>query len=161
MSATKAPSITISAIGNGRKVILNQIGLPALLIFHGRNTASAARDINGPIRDIYPSASELFIASITDLHIAPRMLRGVVEAFIRDAYEEAVQELPEGWSPRDYLLLLPDWDGKITKYFGFDNTDRQAGLAVLDSQANLLGTYQGRNLVDNALELLKKLNLQE
>jgi hypothetical protein len=161
MPAIKVPPVTISAIGNGRKVTLNKIGLPALLIFHGRNTAEAAREINGPVRDKYPEASDLFVASITDLHIAPRLLRGVVEAFIKDAYEEAVKELPNGWTPRDYLLLLPDWDGKITKAFGFDNTDKQAGLAALDRQGNVVGIYQGKDLVINALALLEKIDDSE
>ncbi len=83
------------------------------------------------------------------------MLRGVVEAFISDAYEEASQELPEGWTARDYLLILPDWDGKVTRAFGLSHTDRNAGVAVVDSQGDIVGVYQGRDLVVQAQSLLE------
>jgi hypothetical protein len=159
MPEFKTPAITLTAIGTGRKVTLNKIGAPALLIFHGRNTANASKNINGPVRERYPDASNLLVASIMDLHIAPRLLRGVVEAFIRDAFEEASKELPNGWTARDYLILLPDWDGRLTKNFGFKDPDKIVGLVVLDSQAKVVGVYQGKDLVAQALAMLEKVKL--
>jgi len=156
MTDINPPAVTMTAIGNGRKITLNRIGLPALLIFHGRNTSEAVRSVNGPVRDEYPSAEQLLVISIADLHVVPGLLRGVVQAFIKDAYEEAIQELPQGWEPIDYLLILPDWDGKVTKAFQMKNTDGKAGLAVLDGNAKVLGTYQGDNLANQALKLLEK-----
>ncbi len=154
----KAPGITLTAIGSGRRITLNQIDSPAVLLFHGRNTAEASKSVNGPLRDRYPEASALLIASIMDLHIAPKLLRGMVESFIKDAYEEACQELPAKWPARDYLLLLPDWDGKITKAFGFSDTDKTAGVAVLNANAELVGIYQGKDLVAQTLALLDKIS---
>ena len=78
-----------------------------------------------------------------------------------DAYEEASQELPEGWKPYDYLLILPDWDGKITRAVGFNNTDRTAGVVVLDSQGNIAGVYQGKDLVGQSLALLEKIGMEK
>ncbi len=155
MTNQKAPAFTLTSIGSGRKVSLNKIGVPALLIFHGRQTSEAARTVNGPVRDRYPDPSNLLVASVADLHSVPRLLRGVVEAFISDAYEEASQELPEGWTARDYLLILPDWDGKVTRAFGLSHTDRIAGVAVVDSQGDIVGVYQGRDLVVQAQSLLE------
>ena len=160
MTIEKIPSVTLTSIGSGRKVKLDSIGVPAVLIFHGRNTSDAVRAVNGPVRDRYPGASSLLVASVADLHSAPRLLRGVVEAFIKDAYEEAVQELPEGWKPYDYLLILPDWDGKVTRAVGLDNTYRTAGVIVLDSQGIIIGVYQGKNLVSQTLALLEKIDLK-
>lgn len=160
MPEIKTPAVTLTAIGSGRKVSLNQIGFPALLIFHGRNTAEASQKVNGPVRDKYPLASSLLVASIMDLHIAPRLLRGVVEAFIRDAYEEACKKLPNGWTPREYLLLLPDWDGSLTKNFGFKDTDRTAGVVVLDRQGKVVGAYQGKDLTAQAMAMLKKVEVE-
>lgn len=159
MPEIKAPSITLTAIGNNRKITLSKIGIPAILLFHGRNTAEASRQVNDPVRTRFPQTSQLFVASIMDLHIAPRLLRGVVEAFIRDAYEEAVNELPEGWSPEEYLLLFPDWDGKITKSFGFKDTDKVAGVVALDAEGVVIGTYQGKDLVEQTLKFLDQLAL--
>jgi hypothetical protein len=157
MPETITPAVTLTAIGSNRKITLNKIGAPAVLIFHGRNTAEVSEKLNGPLRDRYPEASDLLVASILDLHVAPRLLRGVVEAFIRDAYEEACQKLPDYWPPRDYLLLLPDWDGKLTRAFGFKDTDKAAGVAVLNHQGRVIGTYQGADLVEKTLSLLDKL----
>lgn len=159
MTEIKAPAVTLTAIGNNRKITLNKIGTPAVLLFHGRNTAEASRKVNGPVRDRFPEASQLLVASIMDLHIAPRLLRGVVEAFIRDAYEEAIQELPNGWTPQEYLLLLPDWDGKLTKSFGFKDTDRNAGVALLDADGRIVGTYQGNDLINQTLALLEQIEI--
>jgi hypothetical protein len=159
MPEYKTPPVTLTAIGTGRKITLNKIGTPALLIFHGRNTAEASRNINGPVRERYPQASNLLVASVMDLHIAPRLLRGVVEAFIRDAFEEASKELPKGWTARDYLILLPDWDGSLTKNYGFKDPDKNVGLVVLDRQANVVGVYQGKDLVPQALAMLEKVKV--
>ncbi len=159
MTDLKAPGVTLTSIGNNRKITINKIGIPAVLLFHGRNTADVSRRVNGPVRDRYPDASQLMVASIMDLHIAPRLLRGVVEAFIRDAYEEAILELPNGWTPQEYLLLLPDWDGKVTKSFGFKDTDRNAGVAVLDAEGMVIGTYQGNDLVNQTLALLEQIDI--
>lgn len=156
MPEIKTPTVTLTAISTGRKVTLNKIGAPALLIFHGRNTAEASKKINGPVRDRYPKASSLLIATIVDLHSTPRLLRGVVEAFIRDAVEEGIKELPKGWNARDYLLLFPDWDGRLTKSFGIKDPEKVVGLVVLDSQAKVVGIYQGKDLVNQALALLDK-----
>lgn len=157
MPEFKTPAVTLTAIGSGRKIILNKIGTPAVLIFHGRGNSEASQDVNRPVRDKYPDASDLLVASILDLHIAPRLLRGVVEAFIRDAYEDACKKLPDGLLPRDYLILLPDWDGKLSKSFGLKDTDRQAGVVVLDSQANVVGVYQGKDLAAQTMALIKKI----
>jgi hypothetical protein len=160
MPEIKTPAVTLTAIGSGRKVTLNQIGIPALLLFHGRSNAEASQNVNAPVRDKYPLASTVLVATVMDLHIAPRPLRGVVEAFIRNAYEEACQKLPTGWSPRDYLLLLPDWDGSLTKKFGFKDTDHTAGVVVLDRQGKVVGAYQGKDLAAQALAMLKKVEVE-
>lgn len=155
MPITNVPAVTMAAVGSGRKITLNKIGTPAVLIFHGRGTAEAARQVNGPVRDQFPDADALLIASITDLHSVPGLLRGVVRAFIQDAYEEACKELPDGWAPEKYLLLLPDWDGKITRAFGMKDIEKTAGIAVVDESGRVVGIYQGKELAGQALEMLK------
>ena len=53
-------------------------------------------------------------------------------------------------------MILPDWDGSLTKALGLKDTGKTAGLAVLDTQGNVIGTYQGNEPESHALELLKK-----
>ena len=154
MLVIETPAITLTTIGS------NKIGVPSVLIFLSRDTSNASESINGPVRDRYPKASSLLVVNIMDLHIAPRLLRRVVEAFIRDAYEDACQKLPKDWPPRDYLLLAPDWDGKLTKSFGFSDTNKIAGVAVLDRQGKIVGTYQGKNLTEQTLSMLDKISME-
>jgi hypothetical protein len=158
MPKITVPAITLTSIGSGRKFTLNKIGIPALLIFHGRSTVEASEKINGPVRERYPDATRLLVATIMDLHIAPRLLRGVVEAFIRGAYEDGVKKLPKGWKASDYLVLFPDWDGSLTKAFAFKDTDHIAAVAVLDRQGNVAGAYQGKDYVAQTMAFLAQIS---
>jgi hypothetical protein len=58
------------------------------------------------------------------------------------------------------LLLAPDWDGKLTKSFGFSNTNKIAGVAVVDRQGKVIGTYQGKNLTEQTLSMLDKISAE-
>jgi len=155
MPAVKAPALTITAVGSGRKIILNKIGTPAVLIFHGRSSVEASRAVNTPVRDLIPEATRLLVITVMDLKGTPRLARGLVEAFIRDAYEEACKQLPKGWNPWDYLILLPDWDGQISKGFGLKDVGRNAGVAVLDGEGNIVGVYQGKDLAAQTLRMIE------
>jgi len=157
----KITAKTLIAIGSERKIPLQEIGIPAVLIFHGRETAGAAKVINRPIRDRYPSSSQLTVASVVDMHSVPRLLRGMAEGIMLQAYQEASNELPDDMPVEDYMLLLPDWDGGVTRSVGLRDTNRKAGIAVLDSQGNILGVYQAEadpeaweDLAETALDLL-------
>jgi hypothetical protein len=55
------------------------------------------------------------------------------------------------------VLILPDWDNKVTKSFGFDDTSKTFGLAVLDGNGSVIGTYQGSEPESHALEMLEKI----
>lgn len=156
MAEIKTPNVTLTAVGSKRKITLTNIGTPAVFIFHGRGNAEASEIVNTSIRDKYPNASSVLVGTIMDLHIAPRLLRGVVEAFIKNAYEDACKKLPKGWPPSEYLLLFPDWDGKLTKSFGIHNSDHTAGVAVLDRAGLVVGVYQGKDLGAKTLALLAR-----
>jgi hypothetical protein len=61
-----------------------------------------------------------------------------------------------GVDPADYVLILPDWDGSVTKTFGLKDTNKTAALAILTAAGNLIDTYQGEFAEANALAFLKK-----
>ncbi len=69
-----------------------------------------------------------------------------------------VRNSPRDELHREYLLLLPDWDGKLTKSFGIQNSDHTAGVAVLDSAGKIVGIYQGKNLAAESMALLAKVS---
>jgi len=166
MPDIKAPAKTLIALGSERRVVLNRIGKPAVLLFLARETADDGPPINARLRESYPLATDLMTASVVDLHIVPRLVRSIAEAAMRHAYEKAVQRFPREFKlpqpdmvvdPEDYILILPDWDGSVTRAFGMRNPAKTPGVAVLDTQGQLVGIQQGGDLAEAALGFLEQL----
>jgi hypothetical protein len=155
---TKIQFSPMKAIGSNRVVTLNTIGKPALLLFHTPETAENAAKVNAAIRsqNQYQSCDSLFIANIVDLRAVPKLFRGFAEKAMKESYEKAALTLPAGEKPEDYVLILPDWDGSVTKAFGLKDTHATAALVVMDADGGVIGTYQDNEPVLNVLELLKK-----
>ncbi len=150
---------TLKAVGSGRELNLNSIGRRSVLLFHTADTAKDAERINQAIRSVdkYQACASIIIANIVDLHSVPKLFRGFAEKSMRESYENAGKSIPQGEAPRDYVIILPDWDGKVTKGFGLGDTSKIVGLAVLDEQGGIVGTYQGNEPERHALELLNKM----
>lgn len=148
---------TMKAIGSNREIDLGNLGKPAVLLFHAQETAEAASSVNAALRaeNNYRSCESLFIANIVDLRAVPKLFRGFAEIAMRESYQKAASALPAETNAKDYVLILPDWDGSITKSFEFRQTNKTAALAVLDGNGKLVGTYQGEEPVANALAFLK------
>lgn len=149
---------TLKAVGSNREVNLSNLGKPAVLLFHTQETAEAAASVNASLRagHDYKSCDSLFIANIVDLHSVPKLFRGFAEKAMKESYEKAASSLRDGVDPADYVLILPDWDGSVTKTFGLKDTNKIAALAVLNAAGNLIDTYQGESAEANALAILKK-----
>ncbi len=153
----------IKAIVSGREIALNKIGKPAVLVFHTQETAEAAAKINEAIRaeSKYESCESMLIANVVDLHSVPKLFRGFAEKAMRESYDKATASLAKGLAPQDYIFIFPDWDGSVTKSFGFKNTNKTAAFVVLDKNGNLAGSYQGNGSGAKALEILKIRNKHE
>jgi prolycopene isomerase len=158
-SSAAAPSATLKAAGSGREVTLTDIGKPAVLLFHTADTAEDAERINQAVRGVkeYQPSESVTIANVVDLHSVPKLFRSFAEKSMRDSYTKAGSGLPQGEKPQDYVIILPDWDGSVTKGFGLSDTSKTVGLAVLDGNGGVVGTYQGSEPESHALELLKKM----
>lgn len=156
MSPIKLPGQTLTAYGSGRQIQVRRTGVPIVLIYHSRNTADLARDINNAVRDKYPQPSDILVASIVDLHIIPKLIRGVTEKMVEGEYHKAAAELGEGQAPEDIIIILVDWNGKMTKGAGFSDTNKQVGLIVLDAAGDLVDIYQGDDPINKTLELVNQ-----
>ena len=159
LSKVQTPAVTLKAAGSGSEISLGKIGKPAVLIFHTQETSDAAAQINQAIRaeSQYADCESMLIANIVDLHSVPKLFRGFAEKAMKESYDKSAASLPQGVAPQDYILILPDWDGSVTKSFGFKNTNKTAAFAVLDKSGNLTGSYQGSEPNAQALTLLKKI----
>lgn len=151
---------TMKAMGSNREVTFHAIGKRSVLIFHTADTAEDAERINQAIRavDEYQLCESVTIANVVDLHSVPKLFRSIAEKSMRESYDKASKSIPQGQDPQDYVIILPDWDGKATKGFGLEDTSKVVGLAVLDTQGRVVGTYQGSEPELHVLELLTKIS---
>lgn len=148
----------LKAIGSNREVNLHEIGKPAVLLFHTQETADDAAKVNAAIRadEKYHAAESLLVANIVDLRFIPKLFRGFAEKAMKENYAKAAASLPAEANSADYVLIFPDWDGSTTKAFGLKDTNKILALAVLDSNGNLVGSYQGNDAETHALKLLNQ-----
>lgn len=137
--ATVAPDTTLQAVVSERTVSLDDPDVLTVLIFHGEDTADAASEVNFAIRQAFPSASRVLIASVVDLGYVPEMFHGLARDVMRAAfYKEKDAYLPEGYSADDYIVILPDWRGEVTRAFGFEDVDETLGVVVLEERGRVL-----------------------
>jgi prolycopene isomerase len=148
---------TLKVIGSNREVKLDAIGKPAVLLFHTQETAEQAAAVNAALRATsdYQNCESLFIANIVDLQSIPKLFRGFAEKAMKESYAQAASALASGRKPEDYVFILPDWDGCVTRSFGLKDTNKSAGAAILDANGNLVGVCQGNALEQETLSLLK------
>ncbi len=152
----QAPAVTLRAIGHGRQLKLDAIGVPALLVFVARETSDQPGPVIGAIRDTYPTAEELLIVSVADGRAFPRLIRKIAEQIMKSSYNDAVKNLEPGREPEDYVLIAPDWDGAVLTPLGIEDVSKQIAFAVIDAKGGLTGTYQGDDPQTHVLELLER-----
>ena len=150
----RAPAVTLKAIGHGRQVDISKIGVPAVLIFAGRETSPAVRPVIEAVRDRYPAASQVVIATIADVRSIPRLVRKVAETLMKSNYKESVDRLVEGRTPEEYVLIFPDWDGAVYKPLGVEDVTQSIAIAVLDADGSVIEVSQGDGAPEQALATL-------
>ena len=151
----RAPDFDLLAAGSGRRVRLRELaGRKAVLVFHLQGTAPTARAMHRAVRERFPDPEEGVIASVIDLSIVPSLYWMTVGLVLARAYEQAARELPPDVDPADYLVILPDWGGRVSRDYGVRNTGRAAAIVVVDEDSNVTLAYQGEQPVERVLEAL-------
>ena len=138
------PDFSLTAVKTGRTISPHSCKGDVLgLVFHGRETVQAVVDINTTVRPLFPDPKPVILVSVIDLSIVPRLLHGAVRPMLEQAYDQAAREIPKGYNPADYVFLLPDWNGAVTKAFRVKDTNKAAAVVVIDRQGQIVGSYQG------------------
>ena len=88
-------------------------------------------------------------------------MHGIARGIIEGEYRKAEQELPAGLAARDYVLILPDWDGDACRSLGFSGLDRRPGVAVITATGRLTGMDQGDDPAGAALSLVERALMEE
>lgn len=158
-SGDRAPDFDLLAAGSGKRVMLRgNDGRPVVLIFHLQGTAPTARQINRAVRERYPDPDEVLVASVIDLSIVPPVYWMTVGIILGQAYEQAAAELPPETDPADYIVILPDWGGRVSRAYDARRTYRATAIVVVDENSNIAGSYQGEKPVETVLEILEELD---
>lgn len=152
-----APSFDLTAIKSGRQISRATCQGDVLgMVFHGRETVQAVVDINTTVRPVYPDPKPVILVSVIDLSIVPRLLRGAIKPMLEQAYDQAASEIPAGYDPADYVFLLPDWNGAVTKAFRAKDTNKAAAVVVIGREGQVVGSYQGPQAGPATLELVRQ-----
>ncbi len=148
------PSLT--AVGTNRTVDVTQLDRAAVFLCFAQATEHEPEPIEQAIRAQY-SAAEVLVGHVIDLRSVPAMFRRIAEGVLRTEYEKALKSLPAGETAEDYVIILPDWDGRFVKALGFaEDVSKRMGVAVFGRDGTLLGTAQGEDAADVCLELVAK-----
>ena len=111
---------------------------------------------NTAVRPVYPEPKPVVLVSVIDLSVVPRFLHRAVKPKLEQAYDQAAREIPKGYNPVDYVFLLPDWNGSVTKTFKAKGTDKAAAIVVIDPAGRVTGSYQGPQPGSATLALVSK-----
>jgi hypothetical protein len=151
-----APAVTLKAIGHGRKLPLNEMGVTTLIICLARETSDKASSVVEPVRERWPLASDVTIINMADGRPFPKLIRKIAEQIMKSSYNNAVENLQEGRKPEDYILIAPDWDGSVLKPLGLEDLTKEIAVAVINKQGDLVGVYQGPDCPAQAVALLER-----
>ncbi|MBI5948793.1 MAG: hypothetical protein HY875_11710 [Chloroflexi bacterium] len=151
-----APATSFKAAGSGRKVVLNSVGVPAVVCCMTQGSSEQGRALAVKVREHYPLASQVVTLNLVDLRSIPRLLRKVAENAMGGRYNETAKDVQAGKDPADYVFILPDWDGKTIKALGFDQVETAMGVAVIDRAGMVIGTHQGDGALEAVLGLLER-----
>ena len=151
----RAPHFSLLAAGSARRVSLRaEVGRRVVLVFHLQGTSPTAREINRAVRASHPDPEEVLVASVIDLSIVPPVYWMSVSLILNQAYDRAAEELPPGVDSSEYVVILPDWNGRVSRAYGARNTGRAAAIVVVDEDSTVAASYQGERPVEAVIEAL-------
>jgi hypothetical protein len=154
----QAPRFSLLAAGLGRRVDTRSvIGRKVVVIFHLQGTAPTAREINHAVRAHHPDPEDVLVASVIDLSIVPPFYWMSVGLILNQAYDGATEDLPPDANPAEYVVILPDWGGLVSRNYGARNTGRAAALVVLDEEGGVAVSYHGERPIAAVLEMIGRI----
>jgi hypothetical protein len=165
LEATQAPwpPIDISAI-----TLPSPMGAPllfadyrtahAILLLSNQRTSAVVRAI---VRQLQadPRTADVPILQVAHLVGVPRAVRRMAEREIRSMLISQYAELSRdrGMAVEDARRLLAlglDWEGQVTKQFGFTSTDAQPVTAILDEHSSVVTLTRDPNPIAELSALL-------
>jgi len=150
-----APAFQLTALGSNRTISLDICrGTALLLTFHDQNGVAAVQAMQEAVRLRYPDASRLLVPSVVNMSAVPVFLRSVAEQVMKGIYARAADAMPPGLDVADYVIILLDWDGKVSKAYNARKISSAPLLTLIDGEGIVRGVHQGGDLAEAALAML-------
>ncbi|HEY7270535.1 MAG TPA: hypothetical protein VH951_11975 [Dehalococcoidia bacterium] len=138
----KPVELKMTAVGSGREVDLASLLQPVLFVAFGQETQAGSDPVEQVARARY-KPSDLLVVSLIDLHKIPSLIRKMAEGVLNNEHKKAVEALPAGADPYEYVVVLPDWKGEAVKSLGLTDATKAIGLALVDTAGRVQWRYQG------------------
>lgn len=155
MDQLASNDITLTAVGSGRTLSLAAPGIMTVLICFAQETEAGIQPIEDAVRERWPSAADVLVAHAVDLRKVLSMFRRIAEGILAKEYQKAVEALPAGQDPHDYVVILPDWQGTVAPALGLEDPTKQLGWAALSPAGVALATGAGPD-ISRLIEALGK-----
>jgi len=150
------PDLRWTAVGTGEAVRPGRDGRLAVLVLHGRHNGEVSEVVQREVRTRFPDPSEVLVASVIDLGWVPRAIRPVARRAMRRVYDQVWRRVPEGFDPRECVVMLPDWKARLPAALDLREVRKTAAVVVVDREARVVGVYQGPEPARAALRLLSR-----
>lgn len=135
-------------------------GTPLFLVFHDQNHVAAVQTMQQTLREQGLAAQDLWIASVVNMSSIPAFLRPLAESVMVGTYKKAADVMPAGMDVADYVIILLDWDGKVSKTYGARKISSAPLLVLVDGGGLVRGFYQGAQLDEAAQKMLAGLKTE-
>ena len=149
-----APDFSLTAVGSKRKISPLQASGKFLLFFHGYQTAMQVGAVIKALKVDYLDTDKVAMASVVDLRGIPRLIHPLAKSIMRDAYNQAAREVPNGYEVADHIIILPDWKGAAFKAYQVPQNHEQVALVLVDEAKMVQGSYLGKEPLVGARKLL-------
>lgn len=151
----QAPPFVLKALGSNRTIGVEPCrGTPLLLVFHDQHTIEAVQKMQEAVRSRWPDAAQLLICSVVDMSALPAFTRPLAERVMKGIYAKAAEAMPPGRHAADYIIILLDWDGAVSRRYGAHQVSEAPLLVLIDADGIVRGVYKGRELAESALAML-------
>jgi hypothetical protein len=151
-----APTFELTALGSHRTIGLAQCaGTALLLVFHDQNSVAAVQTMQEAVRARYPDAARLLVPSVVNMSSVPVFLRTTAERVMQNVYAKAADAMPPGLDVADYVVILLDWDGKVSQRYHARKTGAAPLLTLIDGAGIVRGVHQGPDPAAAALAMLE------
>jgi hypothetical protein len=146
---------TLEAVGSGRIVDVTSLDRPAVFICFAEATQHDADPVEAAVRARY-TAAQVLVGHVIDLHTVPSLFRAIARGILDQEHARAVATLPPGETAKDYVVMLPDWDGAFVNALGLTDVSQRLSVAVFAADGTLAGTSQGTDVPAGAIRLLEQ-----